>query len=180
MIVSSKLSLTFRGFEQKFVRIPHFLHECYMSCPSRRHSFDNLNYVWWIVQIITLLITQFPQAGSFVMTRLRAGRLRNRGSFPVGFFSFAKRRRWFRGPPTPIQREPGSLVPGIDGPVHEAHYSPPPSAEIKTACNCISTHPYALWRAQDKKPHNTVTSSLMEPCNFVVHNPEYKKNITQS
>jgi hypothetical protein len=35
------------------------LHSCYMPCPSHPPRLDHSNYIWQIVQIIKLLITQF-------------------------------------------------------------------------------------------------------------------------
>jgi hypothetical protein len=46
--------------------------------------------------------------------------------------------------PTPIQGVLGAISPAVKRPIIEADHSPPPSAEVKNAWSCNSTHKYVI------------------------------------
>jgi hypothetical protein len=57
---SSQWSLSFWLSHQYPICIPPLPHSCYMPCPSHPPWLDHSNYVWRGVQVMTLIIMQFP------------------------------------------------------------------------------------------------------------------------
>lgn len=113
----------------------------------------------------------------FFLTRIRAGRPRNRGYCLVGILCLANVHVGLGAHPTPIQREPRSLSLGVNGPKYEAHCSPPPrELRLRGAVPPLTHRPFGILEAK-KELCDTAMSSLLEPCNFVFHNPEYDNNI---
>jgi hypothetical protein len=71
----------------------------------------------------------------------------------VGSRIFSTLSRAARGPTQiPIQWVPGALSVGVKWPGHEAHHSPPTSAEVKKMWICTSTPSYVFMRLSTGTP----------------------------
>jgi hypothetical protein len=85
---SSYWSLSFWLSHQYPIRIPCLPHSCYMPCPSHPPWLDQPNYVWQGVQVMKLLIMQFPPSpitssllGPNILLSILFSNTRSLGSF---------------------------------------------------------------------------------------------------
>jgi hypothetical protein len=54
-------------FHQNHICIPFIVQTCYTPCPSHPLSVDHSDYIWWRVQVMKLLITQYCPASQSIL-----------------------------------------------------------------------------------------------------------------